>query len=296
MKNRVILVFVLFLLLLGACVPGAPAPATGIPTAIATATAAATATSAPNQAEAMAVVDAFLAALQGDPSGQTSLDYLSSDLQAEVSGGKPVAALVGVQNLIPAYSLSQTDGGGAGSETVVVATLDYSSPYRLAFYLIQENGVWQISRIETPVSATYQPLAEAECNDLRDAFASALGVEATLSTADFGDFVTGQSGTGCLVTATGTGENFSSFLAVAGQLREMLTERGWVVDMAYLADGPTGTATGLRLGQKLALLSVGWQPSADANCPADKIITECDLTPAQQVYTITLNSAGSTAK
>ncbi len=63
-----------------------------------------------DRAGAMAVVDSFLAALQADPSGQANLSYLSSDLQAEVAGGKPVAALVGVQNLIPAYSLRQTDG------------------------------------------------------------------------------------------------------------------------------------------------------------------------------------------
>lgn len=249
-----------------------------------------------DQAGAVAVVNDFLAALQADPSGQKSLAYLSSDLQAEVAGGKPVAALVGVQNLIPDYSLSQPSGDSTTREAVVVATLDYSSPYRLAFYLTLESGLWQISRIETPVSASYQPLAEQECVDLRDAVASTLGVDATLSTADFSDFVSGQTGSGCLVTATGTGETFSNFLAVATQLQEMLTDRGWVVDMAYLADGPTGTAMGLRLGQKLALLHVGWQPSADANCPADKIITDCGLTPAQQIYTITLNSAESTAK
>ncbi|MGB5052297.1 MAG: hypothetical protein WBO46_25330 [Caldilineaceae bacterium] len=245
---------------------------------------------------AASVVDAFLAALQADPSGQTSLGYLSSDLQAEVAGGKPVAALVGVQNLIPTYSLAEVKEGSPEGQAVVAATLNYTSPYGLHFYLTQGNGTWQISRIEPAVSAVYQPLAAQECGDLRDAVASALGVEATLGTADFSDFVSGQTGSGCLVTVTGTGEDFSSFLDVADKLQQMLTERGWVVDTAYLADGPTGTATGLRLDHKLALLSVGWQPSADAHCPADKIITDCGLTPAQQVYTITLNSAESTAQ
>lgn len=245
---------------------------------------------------AVSVVDAFLAALQADPSGQTSLGYLSSHLQGEVAGGKPVATLVGVQNLIPAYSLAEVNEGSPEGQAVVAATLSYASPYGLHFYLTQEKGTWQISRIEPAVPAVYQPLAEQECGDLRDAVASALGVEATLGTADFSDFVSGQIGSGCRVTVTGTGEDFSSFLDVAEKLQQVLTERGWVVDTAYLADGPTGTATGLRLDHKLALLSVDWQPSADAHCPADKIITDCGLTPAQQVYTITLNSAESTAK
>lgn len=288
MKNRMLLIFVLFIFLLGACVPGAPLPAT--------ATATPTWTSAPNQSEAMAVVDDFLTALQADPSGQRSLGFLSSDLQAEVAAGKPVAVLVGVQNLIPAYSLSQPNGSGTEGAAVVVATLNYSTPYQLNFYLTQEDGAWQIARMETPLSSVYQPLAETDCNELRAAIAEALGVEASLSTADFNDYVSGQRGSGCLVTVNGTGETFSSFLDVAETLQELLTERGWVADMAYLADGPTGTAIGLRRDQQLALLSVGWQPSADANCPPDKIITDCNLTPAQQVYTITLSSAEQTAK
>ncbi|MBE2225610.1 MAG: hypothetical protein IAF02_29000 [Anaerolineae bacterium] len=149
--------------------------------------------------------------------------------------------------------------------------------------------------METAVSTTVQPLAAQECNDLRDAVGNTLGVAATLSTADFTDIVSGQTGTGCQITVNGTGETFSSFLDVAKQLQDTLSALGWTPDMAYLADGPTGTATGLRLDDKLALINVEWQPSPDANCPADQIITACELTPAQQIYTITLNVAQVTA-
>lgn len=145
-----------------------------------------------------------------------------------------------------------------------------------------------------PAAASYLPLTDAECATLRDTVAATLGTSADLREAEFNDFVTGQTGRGCEISVSGTGETFGSFLDVAAQLQAALGEAGWTPDMAYLADGPTGTAVGLRQGSNLALLSVNWQPSADANCPADQIITACDLTPAQQLFTITLNVAAAT--
>lgn len=140
----------------------------------------------------------------------------------------------------------------------------------------------------TPV---YQPLPDEECSALRDTVASVLDTQAELQEAAFNDYVQGQMGRGCEITVTGTGETFGHFLDVAALLQTALTEAGWTPDMAYLADGPTGTAMGFRKGDQLALFNVDWQPSADANCPADEPISACDLTPAQQLFTITLNLA-----
>lgn len=243
--------------------------------------------------DATTVIDGFLASLQDDPTGAHSLDALSSSLQAEAAAGKPIPAIIGVQNLIPAYSLTSVDDGSASGQAIVVATLAYETPYRLTFYLAVENGAWRIDRVAA-ATAAYQPLTDAECATLRDTVAAALGTQADLREAEFNDFVTGQSGRGCEISVSGTGETFGSFLDVAAQLQAALGEAGWTPDMAYLADGPTGTAVGLRQGSNLALLSVNWQPSADANCPADQIITACDLTPAQQLFTITLNVAAAT--
>jgi hypothetical protein len=141
-------------------------------------------------------------------------------------------------------------------------------------------------------AGTYRPLAAEECEALRAAIESTLSVEATLEEeAPFVEYIGGQEGTGCQITVTGTGEDFTNFVDVARQLEAMLTEQGWTQDMAFVADGPTGTAMGLRMDNKLALLSVGWDPSEDADCPDDQPISACELAPEQQLYTITLNVA-----
>jgi hypothetical protein len=103
--------------------------------------------------------------------------------------------------------------------------------------------------------------------------------------------VPGEGGTqpGCQFVLMGNGEVFSDFPTVAREVSVLLQEQGWVEDQAFLADGPTGTATGFRMGDMLALLSVGWEPTADADCPDDQPIVECDFTPAQQLYTIALD-------
>ena len=252
-------------------------------------------TGAQSQSPATSVVDAFLAALQTDPSGHDSLGYLSSDLQAEVAAGKSVAALMGLQNLIPTYTLAQSTSDNAADQAVVAATLNYGSPTVLNFHVTQENGAWLISRIDAGGAISFQPPAGQECSDLRAAVSSALGAEATLSTADFTDIVSDQTGTGCLVAIQGTGETLGSFLDVAQKLQAALVAQGWTPDMAYLADGPTSTAIGLRRANNLALLNVGWQPSAAANCSTDLPITACEVTPAQQEFTITLHVAAATS-
>jgi len=71
----------------------------------------------------------------------------------------------------------------------------------------------------------------------------------------------------------------------------MLIAQGWQEEMMYQADGPTGTGTGFQKEGGLCLLTVGWTPSEDAQCPTDQPIYECELTPEQQLYTIVLNCA-----
>jgi hypothetical protein len=141
--------------------------------------------------------------------------------------------------------------------------------------------------------AGWGPLPAGICQDLRDSTAAALGVEAvTLNeSAPFEDYLSGTSGTGCLITATGTGEDFTSYVDVYARLEEMLAMQGWASDMQYDAGGPTGQAGGFRRDSGLVLLSVGWEPSDDADCPSDQPISECSLAPEQQIYTITLAAA-----
>jgi hypothetical protein len=150
----------------------------------------------------------------------------------------------------------------------------------------------------TPVPPTvqggFQPLSAAACGDLAKAMAQTLGVEVATAEAPFQDYITGQSGSGCQVTATGTGRDFESFVTVADALREVLKAQEWSEDAMYAADGPTGTASGFRKAGGLCLLSVGWEPADDAECPQDQPISECKLAPEQQLYSIVLNCAQTT--
>jgi tetratricopeptide (TPR) repeat protein len=140
-----------------------------------------------------------------------------------------------------------------------------------------------------------QPLSPSMCDDLSNAMAQALGVDVATAEAPFQDYVSGKAGTGCQATATGTGLDFENFMVVADTLREMLGYQGWQEDFMYAADGPTGTGTGFRRAGALCLLTVGWEPSEDANCPQDQPISACQLAPEQQLYTIELNCAQDAA-
>jgi Tol biopolymer transport system component len=110
------------------------------------------------------------------------------------------------------------------------------------------------------------------------------------------DWVTGASGTGCQATVTGTGAEFESPSAVVSALDSMLADQGWTADPMLVADGPTGTAAGYRKGGQLCLAAAMWEPAESANCPEDQPISACELTPEQQLYTVTLNCGVATAE
>ncbi|MFB0537654.1 MAG: hypothetical protein ACETWR_22025 [Anaerolineae bacterium] len=137
----------------------------------------------------------------------------------------------------------------------------------------------------------WQPLSSDVCDYLVGAMAYTLGVDVATAEAPFQDYTTGNTGTGCQATATGTGLDFEDFTVVADDLREVLKTQGWQEDFMYAADGPTGTATGFRKANGLCLLTAGWKPSEDAHCPQDKPVSECQLTPEQQLYTVALHCA-----
>jgi len=103
------------------------------------------------------------------------------------------------------------------------------------------------------------------------------------------DPVSGASGSGCQATITGTGTQFESPAVVVDELGGMLEEQGWKPDAMLTADGPTGTTMGYRKGDQICWVGAMWTPDASANCPEDQPISECELTPEQQIYTVTFN-------
>ncbi len=117
----------------------------------------------------------------------------------------------------------------------------------------------------------------AQCAALQAALSEQLGHE-----------LTKQEGAACTLVATGTGEDFGSFVDVAQTIRAVFTAAGWTEDEAAMADGPTGTATRYFMETTVAAVSVGWQPADEANCPTDQPISACDIAPGQQNFTISI--------
>lgn len=81
---------------------------------------------------------------------------------------------------------------------------------------------------------------------------------------------------------------FESLDAVVKSLGSMLVEQGWTEDPMLAAGGPTGINTGYRKGDQICLASTMWVPDSSANCPKDQPISACQVTPDQQIYTVTL--------
>jgi hypothetical protein len=66
---------------------------------------------------------------------------------------------------------------------------------------------------------------------------------------------------------------------------------GWTYDTRFDADGPTGTAQGYTKDSAVLLISIKWEPDADAGCPADQPIVNCPLTANQKLYTVVIRAA-----
>ncbi len=145
--------------------------------------------------------------------------------------------------------------------------------------------------IATAPSSGLQPLDPAACGDLANAIAESLGVPATTASAPFEDYVSGQTGTGCQITANGTGLDFENIMVVENALVNVLQAQRWTEDLQHQGGGPGAFLTGYRQADALCLVLAYWEPSKDANCPSDQPIGACELVPEQQTYTITLNCA-----
>lgn len=146
-----------------------------------------------------------------------------------------------------------------------------------------------ISVSELSKASSYQPFPSDICETLSDDVAKALNTTFSLKNSSFTDPVSGEKGMGCTMTATGTGAKFASPTNVMDKLKS--TFIGWNEDSRYQADGPTGTAKGFTRDSGLLLVNVEWEPAPSAKCPSDRPISDCDLKPEQQLYTIQLQGA-----
>ena len=143
----------------------------------------------------------------------------------------------------------------------------------------------------TPVvTGSYQPVSAEVCQILQEDATNSLGLTFTMEIGTpFSDFVTGETGQGCTLTANTTGATISDPNDAVSKLVNGFI--GWTAQSIYGAGGPTGSAIGMTRDSALMLISVMWRPSSDANCPSDQPIGGCLLTPEQKIYTVTIQSA-----
>jgi hypothetical protein len=149
-----------------------------------------------------------------------------------------------------------------------------------------------IAKILTPTApaGTYVPVTLEICGTIKEIAVQAVQLDFTMEpNADFTDDRTGEKGKGCTLTAMATGAKFSDQVSVARTLVEAM--QGWTEDPQYQADGPTGTSTALRRDMALMIISVGWTPSPEVECPKDQPISACELKPEQKLYTVQISTA-----
>jgi hypothetical protein len=201
---------------------------------------------------------------------------------ADVGGPPAYLYIVGAdgQVLTPEVTLNYQGALTTSQDYYIEIRSLYSSP-------ILYNLVVAIPAVGT---TPYVPVTPSVCQTLQELAAQALGVNFTMeASVPFQDPITGESGQACRLTTSGTGEFFSSPSDVLSSLVNGFM--GFTEAPAYRADGPTGSATAVTRDLALVLISANWAPAPGVQCPSDKPISECDLQPEQQVYTILIQAA-----
>jgi len=100
---------------------------------------------------------------------------------------------------------------------------------------------------------------------------------------DTGSYAVGDLvGDGRRVLVFGSAADLPTFVEVQQTLRGILEDDGWTEDIAYAADGPTGTLSVWTKGDDTAVVSAGVAPRDPSACPPDQVISAClsELDPA----------------
>ena len=91
------------------------------------------------------VVSDFLNSYKADGTGNSSLKFLSSSLQADIQSGDKLPDLVGIQNTYLSFGISSVNPIDGTDLVIVKAGLNLVSPIDRYFALIKENGEWKIN-------------------------------------------------------------------------------------------------------------------------------------------------------
>ena len=236
----------------------------------------------------------------GDLQGGSNIAYVLG-----ASKGQTLAVTASFTPSSGAYFYVRTAGGiillpssTSSWSTVLPASQDYvvgidNLPQQAVHYTltisIPPAGSTPAASTSTSKSA-YGPVSATVCQTLQELAGTALSKSFTMKTnTPFTNPLTQESGTGCTLTLTGTGAQFSDPATITGKLVKGFL--GWEEQISYQADGPTGSATAMTRDMGLLLIKTEWAPVAGKTCPKDKPISDCGLTPEQKVYTITVQAA-----
>ncbi|MBN1428265.1 MAG: DUF333 domain-containing protein [Anaerolineae bacterium] len=141
-----------------------------------------------------------------------------------------------------------------------------------------------------PAAPAYMPVTQDVCLIIQELATQAVGLTFSMeANAPFTDFLTGETGQGCTLTAAATGAQLSDPDSVLSSLVDGML--GWTELPDYQANGPTGAATAMMRDMGLMLIRVEWTPSPEVQCPADQPISECGLLPEQKLYTVQIQAA-----
>jgi ABC-type glycerol-3-phosphate transport system substrate-binding protein len=115
---------------------------------------------------------------------------------------------------------------------------------------------------------------------------AALNMDLKINQEDFVDSISGDSGWGQAIVVEGTGNDFAGPAITAQILATILEAKGYQEDMAYAADGPTGTQRGFTKDKGLALIDVNWKPADDVVLDPNQPIEAQSIVPEKMLYSV----------
>jgi hypothetical protein len=136
----------------------------------------------------------------------------------------------------------------------------------------------------------FVPVAQEVCKMVQETANSVLATSFVMEPNVPFDFIwTGESGSACTLTTSGTGMDFND---PSNIIRDLISAMpGWGENARYTASGATREAVTLTRDMAVMVISAGWEPAPEANCPADQPISACSLSLDQKQYTVKIELA-----
>ncbi len=237
---------------------------------------------------------------QGDLQPATSIRFMLSALQGQQMTVRLNVDPAGQQIPNAALHIAGSDGQELTTEPVIYwsKVLPTSQEYYIEVRSSAPEQIFYTLVIEIPATVIdpangekYEPISPDLCLMLQETAANSTGVGfGVISPSPFIDPIGLEAGQGCRIYASGDGNSFSSPQEILTSLVNSIG-LGWTELPAYQADGPSGSTTALARDMALMILHAEWSPAMGTACPPDQPINDCNLSPEQKTYTVTVDIA-----